>query len=364
MKKILIVSNNQFGYLIDTLKYCEYLGELYEIQIVCVDNGLPKVANENIRVHYIQNNNKYSKRIKFAKITKEIVACFNPNLIFVDYFIGCSIIKLYLGNRFAYNLDIRTGAISKNVIARKTKNLILKLETSFFSNVSIISKHLQKHLKINRLSVHKLPLGADKNILPHSLDIRGHVGEKLKLVYVGTLYERKIQQTIHGISIFMKKYNNKKVNITYDIIGYSKDPEDEKIIGKYIVDLNLGDIVKYHGKLEYKRAMEFVSKADIGISYIPITEYFNFQPPTKTFEYLLSGVPCIATNTFENQQIINNTNGILIDDTAESFCEGLNNIISVLDDYSKEEIVDSVSDFTWENITLNNLNPYLKNIIK
>ncbi|MBZ9687732.1 glycosyltransferase [Clostridium estertheticum] len=363
MKKILFVSNNQFGYLIDTLKYCEYLGELYEIQIVCVDNGLPKIENQNIVVHYIQNDNKYTKRIKFAKITKGIAAHFNPNLIFVDYFVGCSTIKLYLGNKYTYNLDIRTGAISKNKIVRKTKNLILKLEAYLFSNVSIISKHLQKHLKINSLKVHKLPLGADKNIFEKSADMQ-YEDEKLKLIYVGTLYERKIEQTILGISIFMSKYRDSAANITYDIIGYSKNSEDEKIIEKYIVDLNLEDVVVNHGKLEYTKAMGFVSKADIGISYIPITEYFNFQPPTKTFEYLLSGLPCIATNTFENAQIINTTNGILIADTPEGFCEGLNDIITKFEGYNKGKIVNSVSTFTWENIILNNLNPYLKSIIK
>ena len=199
-------------------------------------------------------------------------------------------------------------------------------------------------------------MGADLN---KNLKGRKAIGTNIKIVYVGTLFERNIEQTILGMKYFMEKYCNGKFNIIYDIIGSSTSSNDEEIIRKRISELKLTEVIRFHGRLDYKIALEFVSKADIGISYIPITEYFNFQPPTKTFEYLLSGIPCLATNTFENAQIINITNGVLINDTPESFCQGLYEIINNINNYNYEEIINTVKDYTWENIIFNNLEAYL-----
>lgn len=38
--------------------------------------------------------------------------------------------------------------------------------------------------------------------------------------------------------------------------------------------------------------------------YVPITDYYEYQPPTKTFEYVLSGLLCLATATSSNKEVI------------------------------------------------------------
>lgn len=356
MKKILIATNNQFGYHTDIYKYCEFLGVIYQLEVLCCNNNLPIVVNKNIKVHYLNSVNKFIKRIEYGKKIIEIAKGLNPDIIFIDYFIGCSFLKLLLGNNYVYNLDIRTGAISSNKVNRTIKNLILKFECKLFSNISIISKGLQKKLHISSNKVHYLPLGADLN---KKVTARKVIHTNINMVYVGTLFERNIQQTILGTKYFIDKYFAKGFTIFYNIIGSSPISNDEEFIKKYINDLNLTGVIKIHGRLDYNTALEFISKADIGISYIPITEYFNFQPPTKTFEYLLSGIPCLATNTFENAQIINNINGILIKDTPEGFCNGLYELINKIEQYNYDEIINSAKNFTWENIIFNNLEPYL-----
>jgi nucleoside-diphosphate-sugar epimerase len=62
---------------------------------------------------------------------------------------------------------------------------------------------------------------------------------------------------------------------------------------------------------------------NIGVSYIPMLKCFDNQPPTKTFEYLLSGMPVIATATNANKDIINDVNGVLINDNSEEVYNGL-----------------------------------------
>ena len=364
MKKILIASNIQFGYLTDTLKYCEYLGESYEIEVVCGDDKEERIIDKNIKVHYLTETKKFRKRAEFVKIIKEITANSKVDIIFVDYFYGCSIINFFFGKKYPCNVDIRTGAVSKDKIKRKIKNLILSFECNRFSNISIISKGLQKKLHISKKKAHHLPLGADINLRVKDTESKIENGKNINLVYVGALGGRNIDQTILGIKYYLDKYPSNQINISYDIIGYSANSDDEELIKKYIDEFKLKDQIKFHGRLEYKKALAFVAKSNIGISYIPITEYYNFQPPTKTFEYLLSGIPTLATQTFENAQIINKTNGVLTQDTPESFGEGLNKIILQYQNYNADEIIGSVKDYTWDNIITNNLEPYLISISK
>src|SRR5699024_2778090 len=142
----------------------------------------------------------------------------------------------------------------------------------------------------------------------------------LNLLYVGTLNNRNITQTIEGLSIFLK--NNPKVkNITtYDIVG---DGDEYSQLMALVDKLSLNHIVKFHGRVPHFKLKMFFDRCNVGISYIPITEYYNYQPPTKTFEYILSGIPCIATQTFENQSLVVADNGILCEDTPVGFSKAL-----------------------------------------
>ena len=90
-----------------------------------------------------------------------------------------------------------------------------------------------------------------------------------------------------------------------------------------------------------------------------MTPYFDCQPPTKTFEYLLSGMPVIATATYENSLVVNDGNGVLINDTADSFCEGLEKLANNRVVYNSEKILTTCKQYTWENIIHNDLKSYL-----
>ncbi len=88
------------------------------------------------------------------------------------------------------------------------------------------------------------------------------------------------------------------------------------------------------------------------MSYIPVKPWYDFQPATKTYEYLLSGIPVIATNTYENRQVINEKNGVLIDDNPESFAIGLEKMYNNINCFDQNIIIRSVQDHEWQNIAL------------
>ena len=129
-----------------------------------------------------------------------------------------------------------------------------------------------------------------------------------------------------------------------------------------IEELKLTNLVNYLGYINHNEIEQYFSQSNVGISYIPITDFFNYQPPTKTYEYLMSGLIVIATKTFENCKVINDKNGILIEDNAESFYNGLVNLQKNIQQFSAKEIYDSSQQYNWENIVSKNLIKYLEQI--
>ena len=71
----------------------------------------------------------------------------------------------------------------------------------------------------------------------------------------------------------------------------------------------------------------------------------------------------IATSTIENQKVVNNKNGILIDDTEEAFYDALEYLYNNKVSFSRREIINTINNNSWENISLE-LGKYFNNILE
>ena len=138
--------------------------------------------------------------------------------------------------------------------------------------------------------------------------------------------------------------------ISYDIIGFG-NWETEQEISKCILEESLSDFVKLHGRIPNENLDQYFKKCNIGIAFVPLVPEYDCQPTTKLFEYLLAGMPVLATATLENSLIIDNQNGILTDDSPEGFSNGLHAIIDKLQVFDSNSIKESVKGYTWKGIT-------------
>jgi len=180
----------------------------------------------------------------------------------------------------------------------------------------------------------------------------------MKFLYVGTLYNRNIHHTIQGLLEFYNAYSH-QIRIGYTIIGDGPG-EELKELKSFAASLGLSKEIYFTGRVRHNKLKPFFDSHNIGISYVPITEYYNFQPPTKTYEYLLSGMPVIATKTHENKKVITNRNGVLIPATSAGVFEGMVTMYSKLGQLSSEEISSQTNKYTWKNIVANLSDHYKK----
>ncbi len=349
-KKLLILCQSQWGYHIDTYKYAIYSKNDYDVTYLCWDYKEKRLKDEGIRVKYITRSGSLLLRnLRYLFLAEKEIKKLSPDICFIKYLQGCLIFKL-LNWKKIFIFDIRTASVKKNKVRRIIYDNVMLFESKFFSNMTIISESLATKLKIKKY--HILPLGSD------IISKKNKNFDKLKLIYVGTLDGRDIIKTIKGFSIFLKKYNPKE-NIIYTIVG---DGKNKNKLQHYVKVNKLEKNIHIVGSVPFNELESVMDDHNVGISFVPCTDYFDCQPVTKTFDYLLSGMPVIATNTSENKKIINSTNGICIVDDSESFADGINKIYNSIDIYNSKKIRSSSKKYNWKYI-VNDFNSYIDNNI-
>lgn len=336
----MIINQQQFGYHSDTYYYCKYLSTKKDVTYICWDYGLKKLTLPDVRILYVSRRGNLPRRnFRFILQARREV-CKGHDYHFVKYFNGCLLLML-LSGRTNFLLDIRSWSVLAKKSSRMAYNLCLKLEMTFFRHVSVISKSLADRLNVlQRATI--LPLGAD------ILSSKAKSFNKLNILYVGTLYNRNLDQVLKGFAFFLKNHQP-KIPVHFTLIGSGLGTEEEQL-KDLVRELKIQTAVDVIGQVPHDELTPYFDTHNIGVSYIPITDYFDVQPPTKTFEYMLSGMPVIATGTYENQKIITNENGVLIRDTAEGFYHGLVQMYQNLHAFDSNRIRDNARSHTWKNI--------------
>lgn len=355
MKKLLIATKEQFGYHVDSYKYAEYLKDDFQITYLCLDQESKKVPMEGIKVIYVpRNGQKIIRYLRFLKTIRDEIKNNHHDVVFIVYFLGCSIFSLFHPNQI-FNLDIRTAAVGNNKTLNYLEDMILKFECVFFKNISIIGENLRKLLNLKR--AHILPLGGEC-FTNKPVKLNG-----LNLLYVGTLENRNLMTFVKGFHHFYEDLCKENENIPLSLIIVGDSPKGELIeIKDYIKRNQLEKIIHTTGYIPNNQLSSIFEQSNVGVSFIPLTSYYQNQPPTKTFEYLLSGLPVIGTATIENSKIINDSNGVLIQDNEHSVSNGLHQLKLNRFNYNPKVIKQSLSASLWKNIVLDNLKVYLNKL--
>jgi glycosyltransferase involved in cell wall biosynthesis len=349
-KRILFINPGPFGSLTDTYYYYIHLKEYYDITHVGFDEGKEVINYDNIRLIHLNGGSSglSQKRLFFKKI-RELLNSENFDFILINYFIGCSLIRLF--RRKSVVVDVRSSYIFKNKYKRFLYNIILFFEVHFFRNITVISKGLSNFLHLPGRS-HILPLGAPQfPLVKKKFD-------SLKILYVGTFCQRNIPNTIFAFAKFYREHNS-KIPMSYTIIGYGSE-DDVANIQTAIMTQEMKDHISYIGVIRYPKLNKYLHDHNVGMSYIPIKNHYEHQPPTKTFEYLLSGMAVIATGTSENKKVISDSNGVVINDSIEDIYNGLKEIYIRRLSYDTEKIQKNAKSYSWEEIVNGNLIPYIE----
>lgn len=350
MKKLLFINPGPFASLTDTLYYCLLLKTKYSITYFGFNENKPTKEYEGINiVHLNGGGNSLLNKILFIYSASKFAKKENFDFILINYFLGCSLFSIF--NLKNVVIDVRTSTVTNNVIKKVLCNFILSIEVRLFKNSTAISQNLVHYLSLPRKTV-IIPLGAPLQ------PIVNKKYSSFNVLYVGTFHQRYIEKTVYGFAEFIKKNQFKNI-AKYSIIGRGSESDVTKI-KKAIINSNMSSYIQFLGEIRYPELFNYLRICNVGMSYIPLTKQFDNQPPTKTFEYLLSGMVVIATSTKENCKVIDNDNGIIINDTISGICNGLSILYENRHNYNSKNIQVGACQYSWETIVLKNLIPFIE----
>lgn len=350
-QKLLIINKGTFGRLTDSYKWCQYLKNDYDIAFICLDSTeQEKLVINGVDVKYVSSQGSRAMRgIRYVLYVLCFLLFYNGKIMVV-YFPGVGIFKrIFFWKKMI--LDIRTLSVCDDEVRNKQYDDKLKKCCDLYDHITLISKGIRDklNLDINKTSI--LPLGSDViSEEKKNFDI-------LNLLYVGTFNNRNLDVTLRGLAKYIGETGDKKIR--YHIVGDGEGDILARMKRIAFEELMLNDNVVFYGRIAHHQLKPFFDKCNVGVSFVPMTEYYEHQPPTKTYEYILSGLYCIATATHSNKQLIDSRNGVLIKDDENSFAEALKEIYKNRMNIQEVAIRESLKDSTWENI----VNYKLKNIL-
>jgi glycosyltransferase involved in cell wall biosynthesis len=276
--------------------------------------------------------------IEAAQICQQLIEKHSNQVcaIHIRYFRFSSFLPIRLRHRTI--LDIRSGSIRRSAALRFLANCLISFESIFFDKTTVVSNQIAEKLKLRKYQ--EIPLGAPSRLLLIERKKNSDTN-KLRFIYIGTLRQRNIQIFANG---FEKFITNEKIDWRLDIFGYGSEAEREGIHNI----TRRSKTIRFRGVIDRTDLFDTLADADVGVSFVPITPYFDLQPPTKTYEYLLAGLPTIATRTIANKAIIKEGFGWLCDDTEASVIETLAKVRTTFE----KQVIDRVGmrDHTWEAI--------------
>ncbi|MDD3872778.1 MAG: glycosyltransferase [Methanosarcina sp.] len=277
------------------------------------------------------------------------------DLAIVHYHRLAFMLALFSRKKSKLALQLFTSSVAKSPWTRRFQDLQFKFNAQHFARVLVGTDYMIRHLKLDSAKCSLIQWGMN----PISRSPQVFAG-KLSLVYLGTLNGRQIPDTIRGLGIFIRKFPQLRA-VTYSIIGKGAAAEVQKLVSTIHAE-NLQDIVQYLGYIDDNDLKDYIDSCNVGVSYVPVTKYYNDVIATKTYEYLLSGLCVLATNTNENRKMVNQNNGVLIEDNPASFANGLEQIWQNMENYSSQKIVKESIIYTLEYRVKNSVVPLLKKL--
>lgn len=358
---ILIICRYPFGFTTAAYELPKYLTGKHIVTHLCFDSRKTILATNNSVPANLYLKGIDRKGCLLSRAWKWLTSCIstcreNYDLIYLYYFPLCSLVRLACQNK-VFILDIRSGSIVRNPIKRKLSNLLIRIDSLAFEHIDVICESMRDYLHLPSSKTHIIPLGANP------VDIAAKTFSYIHLLYVGTFFNRNLDDTIRGFGRYFSEYSG-KLNLRYTLVGDCSFSNDRQRISALVRELGLQEVIDLPGYIPHDQLKGYFERCNVGVSYVPIVPYYDCQPPTKTLEYLFAGMPVIATATAENRNMVNDDNGVSIDDTPDGFYRGLCAIADRLSTYNSQSIKDSLSDYSWHNIMTNNALPFIESVIE
>jgi glycosyltransferase involved in cell wall biosynthesis len=144
----------------------------------------------------------------------------------------------------------------------------------------------------------------------------------IRIVYVGSVSKERGRDVMLD-AIALVNQGGSKAHLT--IIGASN--EEIHYCNRYAAHLGIAEMISVMGRISGAEIPQYLKDADIGICLWEDKEWWRFNPPTKLFEYLVAGLPVLASNIRTHTQYITNwENGLIFEYGSQYLADAIDSL--------------------------------------
>lgn len=147
----------------------------------------------------------------------------------------------------------------------------------------------------------------------------------IQLIYIGTVSQARGRDVmLDAMAVLAKETVLLKRNgaIRLTIVGATDS--ELTFCQQRVKALKIEQFVQILGRVSGYEIPVYLAQADVGICLWEQNQWNEFNPPTKLFEYLVAGIPVLASNIRTHTRYINDwQNGLIFDYDAQSLAHAI-----------------------------------------
>jgi len=303
-------------------------------------NNINKLAILNISVKktILLKRSRHLRRI--IKLIKYFIALYTSRANYYYVHDPLSIVLVYIIKITRNDIDIIYMGDELEVGRKFTYykqlyiNVVMKSTPYFCSSIFQAdfyrTKVFEKHLNYNKIKMLRNVPNKIRSFSPIEIRRKYNISEDTKIfIYTGLISEnRGIMTIINGLSIL-----SDKVGVCFIIIGWG--PKGDLIKIKEYSTLKEAEHnsfkVLFIKQMPLLELFNWIHECDVGIGIISnYNQSYYLCTPSKVYEYMMAGIPFLASNFPENKLLVQKTNaGILVNpNSPEDICFKAYNLLS------------------------------------
>lgn len=177
---------------------------------------------------------------------------------------------------------------------------------------------------------------------------RTDIDAPLELIYTGSVQkERGRDVMLEAVA----KSVASGVPLRLTLVGAQAD--EQTYCQAYAKQLGIEHNVAIHARVPGSEIPRFIAQADAGICIWEDRPWWRFNPPTKLFEYLVAGLPVLASNIRTHTEYIRHgENGLIFEYDSDSLAEAIGDLWRQRAelDSMKRRAFESGRPYLWNNI--------------
>jgi glycosyltransferase involved in cell wall biosynthesis len=232
--------------------------------------------------------------------------------------------KGYYGSRIKNIVMGLTGLLLRNWYM-KSAQLILPISKQ-------MSKTLERCYNINN-SVQELPEGVDGTVSLQDAQRKAKSVRKKyninknSIIYLGTI--NKFREPTFIIDV-VQRLKEHTPQFELVILGSGRNDDDVQDLLQYAENIGVREKIKFLGYVDKEEVYPVLCACTVGISPFPPNFVLVNNSPIKTMEYMLTGLPVVASNIPENNALINGANcGRVVEHESSSFADAIAEILGM-----------------------------------